>query len=258
MVNAPGENTPALTVARAGRADGGAGGRTGRVVAGVDGCRGGWIAVRLDVVTGATANVLAPDWRSLDRGLGDARVVCVDMPIGLADAGPRPCERPARARLPKGRTSSVFAPPRRYMLGLDYRTLLAEGRARNDGGLSIQAFNIMPRIAELDAALGPEDQDRVLESHPELAFHRLNGNAALPRKTEAAGHSARLRLLEAAGLSGLDALLAAHPRKHVKRDDVLDACVCALVARDALAGRAQRVPEPPTRDSRGLRMEIWF
>ena len=32
----------------------------------------------------------------------------------------------------------------------------------------------------------------------------------------------------------------------------------ADLARDVLASRAHRVPEAPTRDSRGLRMEIWF
>ncbi|WP_200342245.1 DUF429 domain-containing protein [Rhodovibrio sodomensis] len=225
----------------------------------MDGCRAGWLAVRLAAGNGAAESVIYPDWAALVRGLADVARICVDMPIGLADHGPRPCDRAARAILPRARKSSVFAPPRRYMLGLAYDGVRQAARARGDAGLSIQAFNIMPKIAELDSALRPADQGWVLETHPELAFHHLNAGNALPRKADRTGRAARRTLLAAAGLPGIDALLAAHPRAQAKPDDVLDAGVCALVARDSLHGRARRVPDgPPERDSRGLRMEIWY
>ena len=227
-------------------------------MAGIDGCRAGWVAVRLDPEGGPAASAVYPDWPALMRGLAAVQRLCVDMPIGLADHGARPCDTAARAQLPKARKSSVFAPPRRYMLGLSYDAVRRQARARGDAGLSIQAFNIMPRIAELDAALTPAEQDRILETHPELAFQRLNAGAALPRKADRTGRTARRDLLAAAGLPEIDRLLAAHPRDQAKADDLLDAGVCALVARDSLAGRARRVPEAPTRDARGLRMEIWF
>lgn len=231
----------------------------GAPVAGVDGCRAGWLAIRLDPESGAGRSAIYPDWPALARALADAARICVDMPIGLIDRGARPCDRAARAQLPRARKSSVFAAPRRYMLGLTYQDVRDGARARGDAGLSIQAFNIMPKIAELDSALSPGDQDWVLETHPELAFHRLNAGAELPRKADPAGAAARRALLEAAGLADLDALLAAHPRAQAKPDDVLDAAVCALVARDSLCGRARRVPEgTPERDARGLRMEIWY
>jgi predicted RNase H-like nuclease len=252
MVNSTEKNPSALTTPLA--APSGA-----PEVAGVDGCRAGWLAVRLDPASGRAASAIYPDWPALARACGDVARICVDMPIGLADSGARPCDRAARAMLPRARKSSVFPAPRRYMLGLSYHALGAAAQARGDAGLSIQAFNIMPKIAELDAALRPADQDRVLETHPELAYHRLNAGAALPRKAERAGRDARQRLLIAAGLTDLDALLAAHRRQDAKPDDVLDAAVCALVARDQLAARARRVPDgAPARDARGLRMEIWY
>jgi predicted RNase H-like nuclease len=251
MVNSTKKKREALTNLGGGPSDAG-------LVAGVDGCRAGWIAVRL-AGDGRVASAIYPDWSTLTQGLTNAARICVDMPIGLVDAGARPCDRAARTVLPRARKSSVFAPPRRYMLGLSYDGVRAAARDRGDAGLSIQAYNIMPKIAELDAALGPADQDWVLETHPELAFHRLNAGATLPRKADPSGRTARRDLVAAAGLIGIDQLLAAHPRTQAKPDDVLDAAVCALVARDSLLGRAQRVPEgPPELDARGLRMEIWY
>ena len=43
-------------------------------------------------------------------------------------------------------------------------------------GVSIQAFGIFPKIREIDALLieRPELRRRVVESHPEVAFWRLN------------------------------------------------------------------------------------
>jgi predicted RNase H-like nuclease len=252
MVNSSEKNPRALTNLGDGAPDTGC-------VAGVDGCRAGWIAVQLAAGGRTAASAIYPDWQTLAQGLTHAARLCVDIPIGLVDQGARPCDRAARALLPRARKSSVFAAPRRYMLGLPYERVRAAARDRGDAGLSIQAYNIMPKIAELDRALTPADQDRVLETHPELAFHRLNAGALLPRKADAAGQAARRRLLAAAGIADVDALLAAHRRKDAKADDVLDAAVCALVAQASLSGRARRVPEgAPERDRRGLRMEIWY
>jgi predicted RNase H-like nuclease len=80
----------------------------------------------------------------------------------------------------------------------------------------------------------------------------------LPPKRSAEGKVLRLRLLEAQGLRNLDRLIAHRP-SGVAVDDLIDAAVCALVARDLAYESGQRVPESePSRDSRGLRMEIWY
>jgi predicted RNase H-like nuclease len=227
-------------------------------VIGVDGCKAGWLAVVLNRGRLGPRLQIAPVWSDLP--LESAGMVAVDMPVGLADSGPRACDIAARRCLPPGRKSSVFPPPRRYMLDCrDWAEANALGRAREGCGLSHQAWNITAKIRELDRALTPAAQTRVREAHPELIFHRLNGWQPVPSKKTKAGRAARLDLLAAAGLGGVETLLARLPRGAAQPDDLLDAAACALAARNMLDGTAHRVPEsdPPV-DSRGLRMEIWF
>jgi predicted RNase H-like nuclease len=235
-------------------------------VAGIDGCKGGWLALTL----GAAGDVLhvagAPRWRDLD--LGNCAILAVDMPVGLCDSGPRACDIAARRHLPKGRKSSVFSPPRRAMLACrTWAEANALGRKIDGTGISHQAWNLSPKIRELDTAIDPALQERIREVHPELVFQRLHGltgpgSSPLPSKKTPAGRAARLALLEAAGIAGLPERLAALPRKLAQPDDLLDAAACALAARAIVEGTAKRLPdgplEDPPRDVRGLRMEIWF
>lgn len=236
---------------------------------GVDGCRAGWLALRLDVRPDlrhglrpsfryeAIDLLLAERWTALPWR--EAERVAVDMPLGLADAGPRACDIAARRLLPAGRKSSVFPPPRRYMLACaDWREAQDLGLAREGVGLSKQAWNITAKIGELDAALAPADQAVVREVHPELVFHRLNGWQALAPKRTPEGQAARLALLTRAGLPDLAPWLDRFPRQAAGRDDVIDAAACAFAARRLAAGEADRLPPDPPRDSRGLRMEIWY
>lgn len=226
-------------------------------VAGVDGCPGGWIAVWLGNSGEIRASGVGACWRDLP--LANAQMVAVDMPIGLAARGPRPCDRAARALLPRARKSSVFPPPRRYMLTASgWAAANAAGQAREGVGLSRQAWNLAAKIGELDRALSPDDQARVREAHPELVFHHLNGWRPLPRKTGRAGRWARRDLLAGAGIAGLDVVLDALPRGLARPDDLLDAAACALAARRMAAGTAVRLPEATSRDARGLAMEIWY
>jgi predicted RNase H-like nuclease len=225
-------------------------------VAGVDGARGGWLAViwTLDGLDAA----LVPSARELLALPADQ--LAVDMPVGVAYEGARDCDRAARALLPPERKQSVFAPPRRYMLGRPYAEANVIGKAREGVGLSKQAWHIAARIAELDARLTPADQARVAESHPEVVFHRLNAWAPLPSKRSLDGREARRARLIAAGLPDPGPLLDRFPRRDVKPDDVLDAAACCLTARRRLAGDVARVPatDPIPRDTRGLMMGIWY
>jgi predicted RNase H-like nuclease len=225
-------------------------------IAGVDGCRGGWAVAVLNLETGARSLHLAPRWADLPA---DLAIVCVDMPIGLAERGSRGCDGLARAFLPRGRKSSVFPAPRRPMLAFDsWADANGWGRQAEGIGLTIQAWGLIAKIRELDAALGPADQARVRESHPELAFHRLGGGAPLPPKRKPAGQAARRALLEAEGFHDLDDWLGRYPRALMQADDVLDACACLVTARRVARDEAIRLPAEPRRDARGLAMEIWY
>ena len=59
------------------------------VVAGIDGCRGGWLMVRRDPASGRMDFVIFEHWADLP----DAEMIAVDMPIGLPDSGERGCDR---------------------------------------------------------------------------------------------------------------------------------------------------------------------
>ena len=235
-------------------------------VLGVDGCRGGWVAVGRALSNGrARVSV----WHRFDALLAEiganAGAIMVDMPIGLADFGKRGCEAMARQRLSPHRTSSVFPSPARPMLDFaDYAAANAWGKSTGHGGLSKQAWMIAPKIREIDALIMPQHQAVLSEAHPEVAFARLNNDTPCrhPKKTEA-GKAERIALLAAHGMRSAPALVEkarraarALDRVSLADDDVIDACVLALTAKARLQGNAIQLTDG-ARDARGLLMEIW-
>lgn len=226
-------------------------------LAGVDGCRAGWV-VALVAPDGPEAMIrVVPHFA--DVLAVAAGIVAVDMPIGLPErAGPggRGPERLVRRKLP-GRAASVFSvPSRAAVYADDYGQACRIALATSDPprALSRQLFNIMPRIREVDAALraDPSAAARVFESHPELAFCRMNGGLPPPPKKTSAGVAARRALLAAAGLPA-----EGSPPRGAGVDDMLDALACATVARRLYHGAALPHPDRPPRDAHGLPIAIW-
>jgi predicted RNase H-like nuclease len=188
--------------------------------------------------------------------------IAVDMPIGLlerAAPGGRACDRAARALLGRPRASSVFSPPTRPALVNDG---YADAMARNGAGMSKEAYNILPKIRELDALLTPGAQSGVFEAHPELVFRALAGHPMRHNKKTPAGRRERLRCLRPAfGAAFRDPLRARLElgAGKVAVDDVIDAYALAHAARRIQTGQATRLPQGPAPvDARGLRMEIWY
>ena len=208
-------------------------------VAGVDGARGGWVVAGDDgsvELVDALGDVFA------DVRAGRLDAVAVDMPIGLpARPGERrACDIAAR-RLLGPRRSSVFPAPARCFLGAPTFSDVT--------GMPVQAFHLLPRIAEVDHLIDGAVQGRVVESHPELAFIRLNGGSVVrTAKRSREGLGQRTRLL---GLAALP-----RPPRGARTDDVLDALALVHTARRIAAGTAERLGDPTATDERGLRMEI--
>ena len=236
-------------------------------VAGVDGCRGGWF-----VILAATSASSDRPQRVIGRRCADFHeilampeqpaAIAVDMPIGLLDRpapGGRACDREARKLLGRGRASSVFTPPTRPGLSA---TVYADVPSLNGAGMSKEAFNIAPKIREIDEAIAVADQKRVFEAHPELAFSALSGVPMRHNKKTAAGRRDRVRLLRRRFGSAFQdpvRLRLEHGAANVAFDDVVDAYVLALVADRIHRGSAVRLPAAkPPHDRRGLRMEIWY
>jgi predicted RNase H-like nuclease len=186
--------------------------------------------------------------------------IAIDMPIGLlerAEPGGRACDRAARAALGRGRASSVFSPPARPALA---NQGYADAMRRNGAGLSKQAYNILPRIREVDEVMTPTLQRCVFETHPELVFARLAGCPLRHPKRTPAGVRERLACLRPVwgpALPRAAPVRAELGRAAVALDDVLDACALAHAAWCIRRGEARRFPAAPQRDARGLRMEVW-
>ncbi|WP_421693158.1 DUF429 domain-containing protein [Aestuariivirga sp.] len=228
-------------------------------VIGVDGCRGGWIAVRW-------GNSLSHHLcRRFEDVLAlDAIVIAVDMPIGFPESSGRTVEREVRARL-GARKSSVFSvPARAAVMCEDYRAACSANLLASDPPrkLSKQIFHLFPKMREIYALMTPGLQARVFEIHPELAFWAMNGETPLdhPKKTKGKSHDGglalRCSLLSRAGFPLPELPPDTYRRKDVGADDLLDACAAAWSARRIAEGRAIRFPADPPRDARGLRMEI--
>ncbi|HEU0114068.1 MAG TPA: DUF429 domain-containing protein, partial [Thermomicrobiales bacterium] len=170
---------------------------------GVDGCRGGWLAVVLDPIAGTLTPRVHPDFASVLAARPAPATIAIDMPIGLSVGVPRGCDVEAR-RLLGPRRSSVFPAPDRRLLGArDYREALARARALTGTGISRQAFNIVAKAAEVDRAMTPALQQRAIEVHPEVSFWAMNGGVPMAHpKRRPEGFAERRSVLAAAlGLS---------------------------------------------------------
>ena len=227
------------------------------LVAGVDGCRGGWV-VATTAATGPAPILSIEVVDHIDPVLdrvrrGELVAVGLDMPIGLPDAGPRASDALLRARLGP-RRASVFATPPRPLLGCtDHAEAVARGRALDGRGISIQAFNLLPKIAQVDAAIDPGLCDAVVEAHPESAFAELAGAPLASTKRTAEGRAERLALL-ARPFPRSRAALTGRVRGAAP-DDVLDAAAAAWTARRWATGTAVVLTDGAL-DGRGLPMRV--
>jgi predicted RNase H-like nuclease len=117
------------------------------------------------------------------------------------------------------------------LLASSHTEASALSRAAGSVGVSIQTWNIVPRIRE---AAGLRD-GRLVEVHPELSFRMLTRDP-LPSKRTAAGRSARLAALR----GWLPDLEVPSPRPgRAAVDDCLDALVCAWTGLRWLSGDAE-------------------
>jgi predicted RNase H-like nuclease len=213
------------------------------LVAGVDACRGGWVAIVAEDGRFADS-LLAASFEELLGGLGVATAIGVDIPIGLPDEGVRAADVEARAFV-GARRSSVFPTPARAAL---VSATYAEAR-RVSPSLSAQSFALSKKILEVEANL----EERVFEVHPEVSFAALAGRHLRYSKRSWNGHRERRDLLASAGLELPNELAAGQ----AAADDILDAAVAVWSAARKARGEAQTLPaDPPTEGGRVV--AIWY
>ena len=213
--------------------------------------------VTVTVADGGPYDVRAvPDLAGVVADVRDDRLraVAIDIPIGLPESGPRPADVEARRRVGP-RRNSVFPAPARAVLGAaTYAEACARSRQVSGKAISKQLFNILGKIAEVDALVTPAVQERFVEMFPEWSLTVLAGAPMSHPKSKAAGVAERTAALGAAfGDEALAAHLRARPPQ-ARVDDVLDAFAGAWTARRLARGCAERIGGEV--DARGLRMEV--
>ncbi len=237
-------------------------------VAGVDGCRAGWLVVLLRATMENGAGLrypldveglwVSPHFADVLLKTYNCKMVCVDIPIGLSDgAEPRACDVAAR-RLLGRRAASIFTPPARPCLPARSYRDASEAHLRCTGKrLSKQSFLIMDKIRQVDELVTPAMQERIREIHPEVIFHVLNENRpAEHSKKTVAGRNERIGLLSGIFPTAAEIVNRTRRAREVAPDDVLDALAAGWAAAQAIIGQATTLPERPEYDARGLRMEI--
>ncbi|MEJ2514916.1 MAG: DUF429 domain-containing protein [Gammaproteobacteria bacterium] len=225
-------------------------------IAGVDGCPGGWFYAAVE--KGRTSWGVVADVDALMRRLRPPRLVAIDIPIGLPDAGPRACDQEARRALGR-RGSSVFPAPVRPVLEAgDYEDACRIRRKVEGKAMSRQAWHIVPRIASVDRWLRqcPERAAELVEVHPELCFREMAGGPLAWPKRRPRGRQERLELLRPFFRNTPDAALGWRRGRAVAADDVLDAFAALWSAKRIVEGRALCMPGLPPRDRFGLPMRI--
>lgn len=200
--------------------------------------------------------------RQACEAYADADAVLIDIPIGLPESQEQDLQRPdkvARTLLPAKRKPSVFPVPCRQAV---YAQTEGEANELNRAilarGLSKQALAFSGMIRQVDEYLeqSPEWKNRLLESHPEVAFQMLNGGNGLSHaKKTAEGQEERVRILRRCGIDPCPFL---SQFKTDDQNDFLDALCLALSAQVGLQNGFIRIPEFPQKDSRGLTMQMVF
>jgi predicted RNase H-like nuclease len=233
------------------------------LVAGVDGCRAGWICVLRDEAAGPIEAKVLPTAADLFSQAPTPHVIAIDVPIGLPDAGRRECDGLARQMLGWPRRNSVFPAPVRAALTARTREEASKITSGIDGRrVGIQAWSIYAKIREVDDRLRgePSLRQRVREVHPEVCFCAWNGFQAMRvSKKRRAGREERLSLVRGHfGPEAYEQARSGFRRKDVANDDILDAFAALWTAERILGGQAESLPNRPQTDSEGLRMEIVY
>ena len=223
---------------------------------GIDGCRAGWIAA-IDKPSGVEIE-LHPNLNEL-LGIYNPCVVAIDMVIGLPTQtvrGGRLADRAARVLLP-GKSSSIFSVPCReaiYASTYQHAVELSRASSSDQMAFSLQAFNIFPKIRELDQwlRLHPDRASQLTEVHPELCFRFMHPQEQVaPSKHSKEGLLWRKQLLANQQLKA-----PASIPKGCAQHDVYDALACLWSARRISQSVQQSVLDHSPLDGEKLPMNI--
>ena len=225
---------------------------------GVDGCKGGWIAAILNY-----GNLHFKRYAQIDDIVSDNPdfdAFLIDMAIGLQNSTNqlRP-DKAAREELGR-KSSSVFPIPSRDAVYAEGEESQKQANIRALGkSLAKQSIAIIPKIKELDVFLNthPEYKNRILESHPEVVFSRLNRAVVVSRKKEFTGIVEREQILtEYLEKNAIAGLREKAKEYKCNQDDLMDAACLAIAGALHAHGLSETIPGKPEPDENGLYMQL--
>ena len=223
-------------------------------IAGVDGCKSGWVAALRDLESGELACHVVEGVADLLAAGSSRPWWPLTSPSDCSTPGSA-CDVEARPLLQR-RRSSVFPAPTRPVLAADsYAQANAMTKVISGKGLSAQSFALVRKIKEVDREVRARPPGLMREAHPELAFAVMNGGQPMRRsKHDGSGLSDRRSLLVKVYGRGVGRLeRQALSIRGLALDDLYDALAVLETARRLLQGEACRVPEPPPVDSWAFR-----
>lgn len=229
------------------------------VIAGVDGCPGGWLAVSLNPDQEVSGEIY-PDAAELLARFGPSALIAIDIPIGLPNLGARACDIEARKKLGRPRMSSVFPAPLRCCLAAKTYEEASELRFSAEGKkLSRQTFGILAKVEQIDTQLRADKAlaARLIEVHPEVCFSEWNGKTPMQdNKRKVAGKDERLALIEREWPGAVERLRNKFRGLHYAADDLHDAFAALWTARRFVRGEARTLGPDNERDDCGFPMRI--
>jgi len=225
-------------------------------VAGVDGCRAGWVRFAVEVPSLATSVDVVDLAELLRNRPSDLACIGIDIPVGLID-GSRACDKAARKLLGQPRGTSVFAAPCRAALSATTHAAASQiNRGKTGRGISQQAFGIIPKIKQVDDAITPDCQQWAFEVHPEVCFWALNKRRPMTHnKKTRDGAAERIAVLRPI-FPEIERDLANRPPR-VGADDLLDAAAAAWTALRLHQRQAECVCSAEV-DEKGLAVTIYY
>jgi len=126
--------------------------------------------------------------------------------------------------------------------------------------VSIQAFGIFPKVAEVNQVITPELQKRVVEVHPEVCFWAIAGMRPMqhPKRKREGFEERCAHLMSALNLAMPSRNEAGRWANGATANDVMDAIAAAWTARRFADGTAGRLPAISQTDGNGIRMEMVY
>ena len=166
-------------------------------VAGVDGCRGGWIIVYCD--NNSFHGEMLKDIEDLLEFQCNKNIerIAIDIPMGLPtkEKNYRNVDKIAKELLKKKRSSVFFAPiadivniKEKYDYQADYEEICKESKNLTGKKISRQIFCIFNKLKDVEKHLKQMQQNNIIEFHPELCWKNIKSS-----KKKASGYKERVK-----------------------------------------------------------------